>query len=153
MDDELMKQAFNRAAEIIKAVPANLQQVAFSRALDELLGAGHSKRKAEKTPRKATKSTPTKAGIIKKSGFLPERRSGSRRPGPKAALEDLMSKDFWRQPRIIGDLQNHLRTNRGYTYKLGELSPALVRLLRESKIERKKNKENQYEYKPTKPVT
>ena len=74
-------------------------------------------------------------------------RRTSGRLGPKAALEEMLSTQFWSQPRTIGQMREHLETTRGHKYSLQELSPALGRLLRDKKIDRAKNKENQYEYK------
>jgi hypothetical protein len=152
MEKEELKIIFLHAAEIAKVVPANLQEAAFNRALDTLLPSS----KGGKAPPKRKKHGKAVDHKVKVAGTkrthsapkLTTVKSGSARIGPKAALESLLKATFWNQQRTIGELQDHLRTTRGYKYKATELSPALVRLLREGKIDRNQNKENQYEYKP-----
>ena len=39
-----------------------------------------------------------------------------------------------------------MKENEGRRYKANEISPALLRLLRDKKLERAKNKDGQYEY-------
>lgn len=72
------------------------------------------------------------------------RRSG--RPGPKAAVADLVHSGFFDKPRGISDVQEELKHKRGHVYTLQELSPALVRSLRDHTVDRKRNELGQYEY-------
>jgi len=69
------------------------------------------------------------------------------RPGPKAALTALEAEGFFKTPKTISSIQTELELNQGYRYKSTELSPALVRMLRDKLISREKNSEGQYEYK------
>lgn len=152
MENEELKQVFQRAAEIAKLLPQNLQEAAFNRALDALLPSSPSgkspstRKKNRKTG--AQQANPVASRKAPLTGKVTGSRSSSNRIGPKGAIESLLKTTYWNQPRTIRELQKHLQTSRGYKYEATELSPALVRLLREDKIERKKNKENQYEYKP-----
>lgn len=73
-------------------------------------------------------------------------RTGRSRPGPKQLLEALIEEGFFDQARIISDIAGHISDTRGRTYKSTDLSPTLVRLLREKKLSRSKNSDGQYEY-------
>lgn len=74
-----------------------------------------------------------------------KRRSGGR-PGPKKMLSDLIDKGFFASPRIISAIIGHVEETRGRSYTAQELSPALVRLLRDGRLGRAKNGDGQYEY-------
>lgn len=74
-----------------------------------------------------------------------KRRTGGK-PGPKKIIGELIDNGFFAEPKIIGDIIQHLQDSRGRTYKSTELSPALVRLLRDERLEREKNSDGQYEY-------
>lgn len=73
-----------------------------------------------------------------------QQRTG--RPGPKQIVGELIDQGFFKQPRIIGEIIQHLKESRGRTYKVTALSPALVRLLRDERLDREKNADGQYEY-------
>lgn len=73
------------------------------------------------------------------------RASGSR-PGPKKAVQQLISEGFFDAARTIADIQERLKHKRGHTYTLQDLSPTLVRLLRDGSLSRERNTSGQYEY-------
>ncbi|MFN2453143.1 MAG: hypothetical protein ABR577_02875 [Pyrinomonadaceae bacterium] len=85
-----------------------------------------------------TESTSTQKSTSKKQ---------SGRPGPKVALTTLLTEGFFKTPKTISSIQTEMEANQGYRYKATDLSPALVRMLREKLISREKNSEGQYEYK------
>ena len=62
-------------------------------------------------------------------------------------LEGLIGSGFFSDARTIGTVQEHLEKAQGRRYRATDLSPTLVRLLREEKLTREKNAEGQYEYK------
>jgi chromatin remodeling complex protein RSC6 len=68
------------------------------------------------------------------------------RPGPKAAVQALITDGYFSEPRTIGDIQERLRTKRGHTYKATDLSPALARLLRDGQLDRERNDDGHFEY-------
>lgn len=74
-------------------------------------------------------------------------KKSSSRPGPKAALQKLIDGGYFAKPRGISDIIEHLRHSTGHTYKPTDMSPTLVRLLRENALTRTQNSDNQYEYK------
>jgi hypothetical protein len=61
-------------------------------------------------------------------------------------LSELIDQGFFATPRVISDIIHHLDQTRGRQYKAQELSPALVRLLRDRRLVRAKNATGQYEY-------
>jgi hypothetical protein len=67
-------------------------------------------------------------------------------PGAHAMISQLLTEGFFRTGRTIGAIIEHAGTSRGHHYKANECSPALLRLLRDGKLTRKKNKDKQYEY-------
>jgi hypothetical protein len=78
------------------------------------------------------------------SGASTARKRSGR--GPKAMIEELIGEGFFSEPRTIGVIQERLRSKKGAAFKPGDLSPTLVRLLRQNKLDRERNASNQYEY-------
>jgi hypothetical protein len=77
----------------------------------------------------------------------PSRAPGS--PGAFAMITQLVTDGFFKTPKTISSIVEHCRTSRGHHYKANECSPALLRLLRDKKLKRQKNKDGQYEYSQT----
>jgi hypothetical protein len=74
------------------------------------------------------------------------RQSSTKGSGAWAATTRLVSEGFFRERRVIGAIVAHMKENEGRRYKANEISPALLRLLRDKKLVRAKNKDGQYEY-------
>lgn len=70
------------------------------------------------------------------------------RPGPKAVVSQLLESGFFRTTRTISDVQKELKHRRGHSYTVQELSPALVRSIRDKDVslKRERNDAGQYEY-------
>jgi hypothetical protein len=66
--------------------------------------------------------------------------------GPQALVIGLLAEGFFRSPQTIGSIISHCGTSRGHHFKSNEISPPLLKLLRDKKLTRAKNSENQYEY-------
>ncbi|HEX3432555.1 MAG TPA: hypothetical protein VHT25_00665 [Solirubrobacteraceae bacterium] len=90
-------------------------------------------RRPSKNPSVAPKSEPSSR----------KRRAGQ---GPKSLVEDLIREDFFTEPKTIGEIQGRLRHKKSVKLKATDLSPALVRLLRENSLDRERNDSKQYEY-------
>jgi hypothetical protein len=103
----------------------------------------------EKTASAASSSggTSTKKTTTKKRAKAKGGRKSNARPGPKAALQKLIDDGYFAKPCGISDIIEHLRHSAGHAYKQTDVSPALVRLLREGALTRTQNSDNQYEYK------
>jgi hypothetical protein len=84
------------------------------------------------------------AGEMTKPARKSPRGSGS--PGAYAMINGLLGSGFFKTPKTISSIVEHCKTARGHHYKANECSPSLLRLLRDGKLTRKKNKDGQYEY-------
>lgn len=153
-DDGGLKEVFKQAADLVKDVPADLRASAFQRAVDELL-AGGSKKAPSKRRRKASdgRRKSSGAGYHEKASSHEKkerrRKRTSRRLGPKAVLEELISEDYFKTPKSLGEALDHIRRAKAYQFRPNELSPALVRLVREKKLTRDRTESGQYEYRVT----
>jgi hypothetical protein len=74
------------------------------------------------------------------------KRARSSKTGPRAALTELVSEGFFNQPRTITDARDQLRSKKGLAFKPTDLSPALVRMLRDGLLDRDRNESGTYEY-------
>ncbi len=96
-----------------------------------------------KKPRKnKKKASPSKAPSASPKS---NRKSGNR-PGPKQFLERLIADRYFDTKREISSIISHIQDTHAHTYKATDLSPTLIRLLREGKLERTKNEQGRYEY-------
>jgi hypothetical protein len=68
------------------------------------------------------------------------------RPGPRTALNDLVGEGFFDSPRRIADIRQHLAHAKAHTYKVSDVSPTLVRMLRDGVLLRNRSDDGQYEY-------
>lgn len=143
-----MRQRLKELADVINAFKSEAVQL---KVLD-LLTAGAvpdtsvSARKTDMTARKrrrpkAAKDKPTPS---RPPGQAAARGGAGR--GAFAIVSALITEGFFKTPRTIGDLIEHSGTQKGRHFKANEVSPALLRLLRNGTLNRKKNKDNQYEY-------
>jgi hypothetical protein len=73
-------------------------------------------------------------------------QSSKKGSGAWAATTRLVSEGFFKERRVIGAIVEHMKENEGRRYKANEISPALLRLLRDKKLLRAKNEDGQYEY-------
>jgi len=107
------------------------------------------RRKAPQRKSQAKKAQAKKSGTARKEKASAKKNSASKtsgRPGPKAAIGQLMQADFFRSSRTISDIQKELRHKRGHAYTVQDLSPALVRCVRDESLTRERNESGQYEY-------
>jgi hypothetical protein len=70
-------------------------------------------------------------------------RAGS---GAQSLVNNLFDEGFFSSPQTIASIISHCGTSKGHHFKPNQLSPPLLRLLRDAKLTRAKNSENQYEY-------
>jgi hypothetical protein len=105
--------------------------------------------KSKPSRKRQRKSTAAHAsdGATGKVSRKSSRASGA--PGPYTMLGELLREGYFKQAKTIRAVIAHSGTARGHHYKPNELSPALLRYLRDQKLERKKNKDGQYEYTQT----
>jgi hypothetical protein len=106
---------------------------------------GAARKTAKKADGQEKEGKPSKATAKKKA--TGKRVTG--RPGPKAAISQLVDAGFFRTARTISEIQEELEHRRGHGYSVQELSPALVRSVRDQSLSRERNSEGQYEYSQT----
>lgn len=79
-------------------------------------------------------------------------RPGKRKKAPSgtgspSTLTQLLSGTFFDKARTINDIIEHCKHNLARTFKANEFSGKLGRMVRNNELTRKKNTDNQYEYK------
>jgi hypothetical protein len=126
-----LEDLFDRAAALAGRVPASMQGTAFELAVQALGGMN-----AKAQPRAAT-------GAESRPGSKPRLASG--RPGPKAAVESMIDSGYLNDPRLVGDIRDHLGA-RGWKYVPKEIATAVLRLLREGSLVRSRGGDGQYRY-------
>ena len=94
------------------------------------------KKKNEPKTRNNTKGKDKKLDSKKKSGL-----------GPKAAILEMIEAGYFSKVRTGSELQEYLKKNRGFGFGTDQLRVALLRLLRDQKLDRDQNAEGQYVYK------
>ncbi|MEX0944134.1 MAG: hypothetical protein WDZ38_00590 [Balneolaceae bacterium] len=99
-------------------------------------------KKASSPKKRKSNSTQTKKKKLKNSNS-----SKSSRVGPTTAMSKLFDDGFFKSGKTISEIIEKLKHDRGRTFKSNELSPGLLRWLRNGKLTREKNSDNQYEYK------
>jgi len=135
---ESLSDVFAEAAQLAGKVPEHLQQSAFVKALDYLMGAPIEPQKIAQNVAQLQDRT------RKKEPIRPQKKSG--RPGPKAAIAELAQTDFLLSGKTVTEIQQYLKKKRGHEYGANELSISVVRLVRDGILEREQNENGQYVY-------
>ena len=105
------------------------------------------KRAKTASARRKTSTTKTKGGTALRPGKDKSgspRRSG--RKGPRTALNELIAEGYFKEPHSLAEIRERLQSKKGLAYKPTDLSPALVRMLREEILDRDRNEAGTYEY-------
>jgi len=104
-----------------------LRRAAFEKVLDDLLS------DREPTPKaKAAKSSKPSAGAT-------PAKSGKKKKGPTAYVEELVEEAFFKKPKTIAQVKAELE-NRGHHIPLTALSGPLQKLCQRKKLRRQKTK-------------
>lgn len=153
--DEMQKQlktiadvvnSFKSEAVQLRVVEVLLGQIRVAAAPPGVVGTKPAMRSKR---RKTSTKTETPARGAEKPKPRKEARATARSsasPGAFAMISQLLGDGFFKTPRTIGAIVAHCGTSKGHHYKANECSPALLRLLRDGKLKREKNKDGQYEY-------
>ena len=102
-----------------------------------------SKAKKSATKKKNTPARPADA-TTKKPAAKPSKASGT--PTAGQVVQQLLDGGYLDSPRSIADMIEHVQASQGRRYKANELSPSLLRMLRNSTLTREKNNDGKYEY-------
>ena len=156
--DDLQKQlkaiaevvnAFKSEAVQLRVVEVLLGQLGVPAASDDSANAKAPRRTKR---RKASTKTDSPADKVEKATSQKPVRKAARTsasPGAFAMISQLLGGGFFKAPKTISAIVAHCGSSKGHHYKANECSPALLRLLRDSKLKRAKNKDGQYEYTQT----
>jgi hypothetical protein len=103
------------------------------------------KRTRSKAPKRTRSETVSNGGDAA-HGEPKKTRRTTGRPGPKATIEQLVTEGFFGTPRTITAIQEHTKHKLGRSFTVQELSPALLRLIRDKTLARDRSSSGQYEY-------
>jgi hypothetical protein len=105
---------------------------------------GPAKRKpAKKEGNEGKKTAPEKTKTARKTAA----KKTSARPGPTQAIKSLLTDGFFSTPKEIGEMITELKDNYATTYKSTEVSPTLIRMIKNKELNRSKNDGGKYVYK------
>lgn len=154
LDD--MQKRLKAIADVVNAFKSEAVQLRVAEVLLSKLGVPaetaakfdpkpprHAKRRKTST-KTETPASDAEKPKPKKTVRATARSSAS--PGAFAMISQLLREGFFKTPRTIGAISAHCGTSKGHHYKANECSPPLLRLLRDNKLNREKNKDGQYEY-------
>lgn len=154
--DPSVREALDKAGDLVDRVPRKKGGALYRimKPGEDYLASGGAKSESNKKPKAAKRPAAKKPA--KTSGSLEKQTSGnstkasarkpSSTPGPKALVESLIDEGFFDTPQTIGAVQQRIKHKKGINLKSTALSPALVRLLRDNRLDRERDSKNQYEY-------
>lgn len=141
MNTAEIRELFRNALQLAEELPDKMQEAGFNKAVDLLAqreGREQVTNRGKEQRGHASSSRPRSTPVRPK-------RSG--RPGPKAAIAELVDTEFLRGFRTVPQMQDQLKQKRGHEYSLNELAISAVRLVRDDVLDRETNKEGKYAYK------
>jgi hypothetical protein len=155
-DLEEMQRRIKAIAEVVNAFKSESVQLRVVEVLLAQLGApiapvsagNPTPPRRAKRRKSSAKTEPPTSQTEKTRHEKPGRKAArtSASPGAFAMITQLIGDGFFNTPRTIGAIVAHCGTSKGHHYKANECSPALLRLLRDGKLKREKNRDGQYEY-------
>ena len=108
------------------------------------------KRAAAKKGSTRKRTVPASKAADKKgsaeSGAKKAPKNSSGRPGPEVAVTDLLEAGFFVKPKTQAQLIEELKLKKGFTYTGSDMSPTLLRMLRNGDLQREKNADGNYEF-------
>lgn len=143
-----MKKQLSELASVLNEFKSETVQL---RILDLILGTeppedstGHQKPRHPARRAGAQRTSKPEKGDSTTPGKRKKAIGGT---GPHATLNQLLSGNFFDKARTIKDIIEHCKHNLARTLKANEFSGKLGRMVRSGELTRKKNADNQYEYK------
>jgi len=98
-----------------------------------------------KTPKTRKSRKNNKSGDTSEGGKKASNKSG--KLGPWSAVDQLLSEDYFKTKKSIGEIVEHCKNNLALPIKANEISGKLAALVRQRKLKRERNADNkQYEY-------
>jgi len=150
--DEVKRQ-LKELSEVVNAFKSEAVQL---RLIDLVFGGvasedTSSSAESESTPRRGVRKKSAKAVVLAKPDVTTAAKSArtprsGARLGGRSTLTRLQNEGYFKKPRTINDIVQHAETNLATKLKQSDLSGPLARYVRDKKLKRSKNKDNQYEY-------
>lgn len=100
--------------------------------------------KRKQAPAKRSRQGDAKPKV--KTGAKKSAAAKGKLAGPSVDFGHLYDTGFFSKPRTIGAITAEIKDKQGRAYKSNEISPILLRYLRNDRLIRDRNEENQYEY-------
>ena len=155
-DFELMKRQLTELAHIVNAfksesVQLRIVELIFGDDREQISSGGQE----TAPPRKKVPSRRTKrpnegeaAGVnVVEKASREKVRKGRNGGGATEVLRQLATEGFFKSPKLIGEIVEHCRVKLAKSYKPNELSPGLLKLVREKVLDRDTDeKTKQYKY-------
>lgn len=108
------------------------------------LGGGGNTTPAPKSKKSAKRKKATKKKTTSKASTKAKSKT---KVGPKGAIVSLIDSGYFSQVRTGPEIKSHLKNKRGLNFVTTQLRVALLRLVREKKLDRDENADGNYEYK------
>ena len=154
-DFEKVKAQLKELAPIINAFKAESVQL---KVIELLLGPAGERTEPAKdepphspapptAPKKKRKRKATAKQDATTDAATAHKKSSSRGgTGAYAAVSTLYENGLFKSPQTIRSVIEHCGTAKGHHFKANQISPPLLKMLRDGKLTREKNSDNQYEY-------
>ena len=144
-----VKKQLTDLASLLNAFKSEAVQL---RLLEFILGEGsvpdtQSKQKNPIAPTKNRRKRPKLPANKSVTPSSDKKKAMTSGNGAVATINQLLEGDFFKKPRVIGDIVKHCKDNLARSFKANEFSGKLGQLVRAEKLTRAKNKDLQYEYK------
>lgn len=148
---EEVKQQLREFAEIVNSYKSEAVQLRLVELVLGREGSGADEEEDEERKPPPRKRGPTRRSVLKEVGDgasdeTPPTRSRSGRLGGRAVLSRLFDDKFFASPKTINAIVEHAEANLATRLKQSDLSGPLARYVRERKLTRVKNTDDQYEY-------
>jgi hypothetical protein len=150
-DINVLKKKLKELADVINSFKSEAVQLKIVELLFEGVevateSIGEEKKPASKRRRRPKKLTKKEPKAKKNKDSIKQAKIRGTGKGSWVVVSKLVDEGFFDSPKAIREVIKHCSTNLGLHFKANEISPPLLRLLRDNKLAREKNKDNQYEY-------
>jgi hypothetical protein len=138
--------AFKSEAVQLRVIDTLLGQIDTVKANSNVQARGVRRKRKVKHEIQEFDPTVEHAQPLAKASRTPKKARNTSSPGGYAMVTQLLAEGFFRKPQTIGAITSHSGSTKGHHYKANEISPVLLRMLRDGRLKRTKNKDGQYEY-------
>jgi len=150
-DINVLKKKLKELADVINSFKSEAVQLKIVELLFEGVevateSIGEEKKSASKKRKRTEKLAKKEPKAKKTKDSIKQAKIRGTGKGSWAIVSKLVDEGFFDSPKAIREVIKYCSTNLGHHFKANEVSPPLLRLLRDNKLTREKNKDHQYEY-------